>query len=1059
MKLNLFKQPISPAVLAISMLLTTTTVNALDVSGRPLFLGSAGTKNSNIFFVLDDSGSMGWNYLFSSAADALINSNGGFGNDSADFKRYWCSSYNVMAYNPNAVYTPWEGKNDAGNPYPQADITKLHDNPYKVASSTQTGLNDFYIPWHDLNSDGAFNEGECVQNDFSLNSFADCRDQGTWCQLVKDLPANSSTAINTQQNYANWREYYSRREFVMKRALSTVITNLESNAGLDTINRNNSLTTLITDMRVDTNKDALLKSLFKIRSSGGTPLRRALKEAGKYFTEANESPQIAPSPITEEASQCQGNYAILFTDGLWNGGSPNNKGFGGVGDGVKIKNADGDDNTDFDGKAHADSQSARLADVAMHYYEHDLVPSLANEGFITAGVDENPAQHMVTFGVGFGVNGNLSASPAFGSASFAWPNVSSNQISTIDDLRHAAYNGRGEYLSARNPEELAEAFQNIMQDIAQRDASAASFGGNTTEIQVGTVLFQGTLNSRYWSGDLESFSLASDHSVDINHPNWKASDLLKTADNRIIVTSAGTGLSTQGEKFRWAGLPASLKTALGTEEVLNYLRGDEMHEKSQNGDKTFRDRPLSKLGDFVNSAPVYFDQHVFIGGNDGMLHAFNSGTGEEKFAYIPSSVYPYLAELSSPAYSHRFYVDGTVDIKNTGSNTILVGGLNAGGKGIYALDISNMSSGFNSEGAAKESVLWEFTDTSDSDLGLSFSRPLIVKLESGVWAAVFGNGYASGSGKSVLYIVNALTGGLINKIEVGTGEGLSTVKPFDKDDDGDIDFIYAGDLSGQLWRVDLAGSGSSHLLFSAGSGHAITAQPQVIKHPSQPGYMVYFGTGKYIEVADSNNTSVQSFYGIWDDDSSTTVTKTELRQRKILADNVAISGTDFTGRITSSVTDTEADGGGWVDWLGDQGSIEKGWYLDFDTLSAERVITDAIIRDKEIIFTSMIPITSQACKAGGESFLVGLDLEQGTTPDDGLFDINGDGKFDEGDKVSSSYVSGVNLGTGITAKPSILDNSDGSSEAYLNGTQGYGKVKMKGQTIAGKRKSWVQIFL
>jgi len=144
---------------------------------------------------------------------------------------------------------------------------------------------------------------------------------------------------------------------------------------------------------------------------------------------------------------------------------------------------------------------------------------------------------------------------------------------------------------------------------------------------------------------------------------------------------------------------------------------------------------------------------------------------------------------------------------------------------------------------------------------------------------------------------------------------------------------------------------------------------------------------------------------------------------------------------------------------------EKGWYLDFDTIAGERTITDAIIRNNEIIFTTMIPSVGEACAAGGESLLMALDLEQGTAPGKVLFDLNGDGKFNDLDKVlvngELQIITGLHLDTGITAKPTILDNPDGTSNAYLSGTQGNAKITLRSgsSVVSGKRKSWVQIFL
>jgi type IV pilus assembly protein PilY1 len=250
-----------------------------------------------------------------------------------------------------------------------------------------------------------------------------------------------------------------------------------------------------------------------------------------------------------------------------------------------------------------------------------------------------------------------------------------------------------------------------------------------------------------------------------------------------------------------------------------------------------------------------------------------------------------------------------------------------------------------------------------------------------------------------------------------------------------------------------------HFLFTADTGQVITAQPQAIKHPTQAGNLVFFGTGKYIEATDNSDVTVQSYYGIWDDKSNSEVLKTELRQRKILSDKTSVSGAGFTARVTSALTDDESDGGGYVDWGGNDGSVEKGGYFDFSTIAAERVISESIVRNKEIVFTTIIPSEGKACDAGGEGVLMALDLEYGTAPKNTLFDINGDGDFNKTDDVNNNPISGIHV-DGIPAAPLILDNPSGESEAYINTTEKYQRVRMRGASVdEGTRKSWVQIFL
>lgn len=1117
-RLSLVKRAYYEAIGVSFTLISGIPVNAiaLEVAQTPLFLGSSGQKNSNVFFMVDDSSSMNWSILRSNGAQILEGTlenpsagetdnsktvNFGTNDDSFTTLRVLCPGYNVLAYNPNANYAPWAGKNVSGDDFPQANPLAVpywnaYTNPY-FAPNHPRDFGDVddeaYIDWNDLNGDGVYQYGECVTENYTASDPVQCR-QHAECHYTGDL---SSSEL---QNYANFRTYYYRRHLVMRSALSHAIETMSANAGFATyLGRPKGLSpVLVKNMNNQVYKDTLLEQLFSYQNKGGTPTRRALKEVGKYFTVATETGEFGPSPISDSAGQCQGNYAILITDGFSRGGTPRKKGlpiYHGESyhrDGISIDNEDHDSsgalNSVFDGGAHADSIGETAADVAMKYYEMDLAPDIPNNGFILDGIDENPAQHMVTYIIAFGVNGELSASPEFGdSASFNWPTPEYDGSKTsIDDLRHAAYNGRGAFLNASNLKELTNALNTIMLDISQRDASNASLGVSTSEIKTSTRLYQVTLNSRYWSGDLISYPLTADGLLDLNNPEWKASEQLPAANDRIIITF------DEGKKaFQWSDLSTGLKTALDNDtQVLNYLRGDASQEMTQGG--AFRDRPLGGLGDFVNSEPFYLGAPkenysdsgyttfkssyaartpmLFAGANDGMLHAFNANNGVEAFAYIPGAVHANLNALSNPVYSHQYFTDGSPTVADayfSGTwHSVLVGGLNAGGNSIYALDVTDVANDFNTEATAKNKILWEYTD---ANLGLTYSRPTVIKLNNGEWAAVFGNGYNAGN--SALYIVNIATGALIKKIDTGGGSGLSTVTAFDRDNDTVRDYIYAGDLSGHLWKFDLSSTSTWDWsvanaglpIFSA--GQAITSRAQVIKHPSQSGYMVYFGTGKYIEDSDKSAGTTQSFYGVWDKDlpgiSGSTVAKSSLRQRKILADNVAIPGSEFTARITSGVDDSHVDGGGNVEW-----SSENGWYLDFNTLAGERVITDAIVRNKQIIFTTVIPGAESACSAGGDSLLMGLDLEQGARPGSVLFDINGDSKFDDNDKVAlsadvSATISGLNLNIGIVAKPTVLDLADHSSAAFLSGTNGNESIKLAPPETGatGSRTSWRQLFL
>ena len=298
----------------------------------------------------------------------------------------------------------------------------------------------------------------------------------------------------------------------------------------------------------------------------------------------------------------------------------------------------------------------------------------------------------------------------------------------------------------------------------------------------------------------------------------------------------------------------------------------------------------------MHSAPIYYKGVIYIGANDGMLHAFDATTGEELFAYVPNLVYDHLADLADPGYSHRFYVDNTATVANAGSQDLLVCGLRKGGKGYFALDVTSPAA------MAASDVLWEFPPPADDDMGYSFSRAFIVKTKAAGYVAIFGNGYDSVNGEAVLYVLNAADGSVLKQFDTGVVgcNGLSTPAIVDMELDGFVDYAFAGDLKGNMWKFDLRGENITDWQFSyqngatpmplitvkqAGEVQPITAAPEVMLDcvimAEGRGLMVIFGTGQYVNTDDFADTTVQSFYGIWDwgdmweakDDASVAKTK------------------------------------------------------------------------------------------------------------------------------------------------------------------------------------------
>jgi type IV pilus assembly protein PilY1 len=480
------------------------------------------------------------------------------------------------------------------------------------------------------------------------------------------------------------------------------------------------------------------------------------------------------------------------------------------------------------------------------------------------------------------------------------------------------------------------------------------------------------------------------------------------------------------------------------------LRGDLSKDKSNNGD--LRDRPKLPLdpdkrnvmGDIVNSDPAFVKNKdfgyiglnnaagssyaqfvsdngnrlgmVYVGANDGRMYGIQTeglAGGQEKFSYVPEAVYPNLSRLTDPSYTHRYYADGSIQYGDAYLDnqwkTILVAGLNAGGKAVYALDITHP------ETFDANNVLWEFDPRDDpkasgdpsDDLGYTYSRPQVGVLENDTWVAVFGNGYSSKNGGAYLYVVDLKTGKLIRKILASDqpaqdeSNGLSTPALVDRDNNSRIDTIYAGDLKGNLWKFNVKagseGAWTATSIFEAkdrgGNSQPITAQPKVVQHPTQGGHLLLFGTGRYLTADDVANKSEQTFYGVWDKDfggAPSTRANLQAQSFDYQQDNLNAAGT------VRSITNEN------VDW-----GTEKGWYLDLLDLrnngttrvaNGERIIHAANVAETAVIFGSVVP-TTDPCEPGGYSFLYALSFENGGSMNQVVFDTDDSGTFDDKDTV------------------------------------------------------------
>ncbi|MGK2914014.1 MAG: pilus assembly protein, partial [Porticoccaceae bacterium] len=516
---------------------------------------------------------------------------------------------------------------------------------------------------------------------------------------------------------------------------------------------------------------------------------------------------------------------------------------------------------------------------------------------------------------------------------------------------------------------------------------------------------------------------------------------------------------------------------------------------------------------------------LYVGANDGMLHGFDagsyvaasgsvpeyfdSGTGEEKLAYVPSTIVGNLSALTSPAYSHQYFVDGAtragdayIDVGSGNQwRTVLLGTTGAGGKGVFALDVTTPDSFSASD------VLWEInntaapnaTDLTDdtvgnpkrqgftNNLGYTLPRPSLVRMANGKWAAIVANGYSSPGNNAVLYIIDVETGELIRSIDteaVGTvayPNGLSTPIAVDVNNDRIADSIYAGDLRGNLWKFDVTNAnpnqwdvayqsgGTPAPLFVAcatdsatcsdANRQPITAKPQVGNPAGNQvggGVMVYFGTGKYFEVGDNDvdanndgtvDAQVQSFYGIWD--KGAPVARLADLQEQVIEAELTLGG--FEVRQSSNAA---------VDYL-----TKKGWFMVLQSPSGkqgERAVSAPLLRSGRIIFPTLIP-SPAACDFGGTGRLMELDAYTGSRLPTPPWDVSGpnnvpDGIIDKYDYISPGVApSGFRSTVGIIGTPAVVSAPGKPMENKCLGGTG-GRLCVGEDNPGGPgRQSWKQL--
>jgi type IV pilus assembly protein PilY1 len=958
------------------------------------------------------------------------------------------------------------------------------------------------------------------------------------------LSGTTATCTYTQeiQNFANWYSYYRSRILAARAGIGRAFSRQQDNSmrvGFGTINKgdtsvdNVNTNTIVSGVRNFSGSDRtnFFTTLYgRTMPNEGTPLPPALRDAGVYFSRTDNRGPWGENPGSPDGTQwsCRQNYTILMTDGYWNENVTGIDNADGT-SGATISRPTGSTLTPASftyspANPFNDAYSNTLADVAMYYWKRDL---RAGTGALANNVPTDPLnpafwQHMVTYTVGFGVTGTIAKSTidtAFTSLqsgtpatmpTINWPNPTSSNAARVDDLAHAAINGRGGYYSAADPETFANSLTAALDDVIGRTGAAAAVSVANADVSVDNTSYASQYNSGNWTGQLASYPIDAATGIVSTTASWTAQsqlDLLGAANRRIVTRSAtaNSGIQFQPNSGSTAtklstdqmDLLKSTTTPPGPsdgEAVLAYTRGDDSQEGT-----TYRTRAYL-LGDIVNAEPTvvttpgfeYNDagyaafrtaqtvgvtgatrvKSVFQPANDGMVHAFNATTGAESWAYIPSFVLPKLSDRArKTGFIHEYLIDATamsgdVDFDKTGGaagtgtpawRTLLVGGLGKGGRGYYALNVTTPTA--TSEADAASKVLWEFPTSSISGtynlttpsgytangltfnankIGFSYGRPVIVKTRAYGWVVLVTSGYNNGTGsgaagtggdgRGYLFVLNAQTGALLHVFDTaaGTGatpSGLAHISAFVQNPllDNTVEYVYGGDLLGNVWRFDLSssvpGGATSPTVVPAwsvrqvaalvdGSGNAqpVTTEPELARS-DEAGVekrMIFVGTGQYLGTTDvpgstganTNSNQTQTMYGLVDD-LSTTPLITPLRSRlqaQVLSTGTA-TRTTSTGTVVTS---------------------PRGWYVDLP--QGERVSTNPALALGLLYFTSNKPSTDP-CVPGGSSWL-------------NVFD------YLTGGQVQGAAASGTFIGNVLSSRPITIQLPDGSVKVLIRTSDG-----------------------
>ncbi len=809
-----------------------------------------------------------------------------------------------------------------------ANVMILFDNSGSMNEAMYHPDYDADVTWT-----GAYNTSSV----YSINTTNDYTINGNTARLVRSY----NQAGRYRGNYINWIFWHATDE---QRATLPEVCRIHvaQDVVADIIDRSERVRFGLTRFNTSaggqviaecgTDKDDLIDTVKQIQGTTWTPLGETMEDILDYFKRSDDD-----APIIAD---CQKNFCIVITDGyptmdrdvsgyLWDADGDGND--PGTCTSIGSPDPDGNDCSDH------------LDDVAYYMANEDLRPDYEDD------------QHVYTYTIGFGIDATI--------------------------LADTAVNGDGLYLLAENAVDLWTSLELVMLDIISRISTGAAVAVVSTERGDEERLYRGKFMPGSWHGYLEAFDLPYENG---DAPIWEAGYQLRnrTASSRTIKTGLGTTMMDFD-----AGNAGALMGPMGVidigeaADVIDWTRGEDV--------ANLRDRGGWKLGDIIHSTPVvvgppsnftedpdyqnFMDANatrtkmVYVGGNDGMLHAFYAETGAEAWAFVPEFALPELATIADTTYCHSYTVDLTPSVRDcqiAGAwRTVLIGGGRQGAPGYFALDVTSPTS---------PELLWQVSLPN----GKAFASEVEFAVIGNETVALIGSGLDETDGEALLEVYAVDDGSHLGTAQLTVDDSernkATAARAVDIDLDGNHDFCYIADLQGHVWKFVFNGNPEpwawDRYCLWADTNYEITSPPTPAFGDGNT-VNVYFGTGAYLVESDIATREDNIFGCIFD------------RQNNAQYANLR----DQTGSI-NDVTG------------------EDGWSIRLENQSGERVTEPAVVVAEAVFFTSFVP-SQEVCSAGGNSWLYRLDYRDASAPDDGESDEwDGDRSIDLDQGVASRPV-------------------------------------------------------